>query len=36
VPREQWEVLIAEIGLTVHHRRRVAVLRIVWQGGATE
>jgi hypothetical protein len=26
--------VIAEIGLTVHHRRRVADLRIVWQGRA--
>jgi excisionase family DNA binding protein len=26
--------VIAEIGVTVHHRRRVADLRIVWQGGA--
>jgi hypothetical protein len=25
--------VITEIGLTVHHRRRVADLRIVWQGG---
>ena len=26
--------VIAEIGLTVHRERRVADLRIIWQGGA--